>query len=116
MRLLRVPAAAGASRLTKLGLFLAAWIFECVNVGDCKAFLFSPKTRQILDITDGNRTSLKNARDPGGRLGGYTTSSASPTSFVASRRCLADPASAHQNPTCATWRSTTSRWRRATSS
>lgn len=51
------------------------WVFTCINVGDCKAFLFQTRTKTIIDITEGNRTSLKNARDPGGRLGGFVNSS-----------------------------------------
>lgn len=70
-----------AGTTTLLGGMLAKqeqgnqWVFTCVNVGDCKAFLFSMRTKTIMDITEGNRTSLKNARDPGGRLGGFVNSS-----------------------------------------
>eukprot|EP01121_Diplochlamys_sp_Union-15-3_P003050 TRINITY_DN12888_c0_g1_i1.p1 TRINITY_DN12888_c0_g1~~TRINITY_DN12888_c0_g1_i1.p1 ORF type:complete len:253 (-),score=44.97 TRINITY_DN12888_c0_g1_i1:13-771(-) len=65
--------------------WLSEWGFICVNVGDCKAFLYSPKRTdeslkltnkegnttteiKVIDITEGNRPSL----DPtscGGRLG-----------------------------------------------
>jgi hypothetical protein len=50
--------------------------FVCVNVGDCKAFHWSPTTNQVIDITDGNRNNLTNASDPGGRLGPCTETGA----------------------------------------
>jgi len=28
-----------------------SWVFVCANVGDCKAFLYSPSTKQVTDIT-----------------------------------------------------------------
>ena len=31
------------------------WAFVCVNVGDCKAILFSRKKNDFIDITRGNR-------------------------------------------------------------
>ena len=33
---------------------LGKWIFICASVGDCKAFYYSIKTRQIIEITAGN--------------------------------------------------------------
>lgn len=47
------------------------WLFVCANVGDCKAFHYSPRTGTLTDITLGNRTNLTDAKDPGGRLGPY---------------------------------------------
>jgi len=41
------------------------------SVGDCKAFHWDSKTRQVTDITEGNRSNLTDASDPGGRLGPY---------------------------------------------
>jgi len=49
------------------------WVFVCVTVGDCKAFHWSHKTKKVIDITEGNRTNLYDAKDPGGRLGPYGT-------------------------------------------
>lgn len=43
------------------------WAFVCVNVGDCKAFLWSNSTHQLIDITDCNRR--QDMKDTGGRLG-----------------------------------------------
>lgn len=47
------------------------WGLLCGSVGDCKAFHVNMKTREILDITSGNRDNVKDSRDPGGRLGPY---------------------------------------------
>jgi len=47
------------------------WGLLCGSVGDCKAFHINMKTREILDITQGNRDNVKDSRDPGGRLGPY---------------------------------------------
>ena len=47
------------------------WCFVCASVGDCKAFLWSKRTNDIIDVTAGNRIDQKDARDPGGRLGPY---------------------------------------------
>lgn len=47
------------------------WGLLCGSVGDCKAFHINMKTREILDITSGNRDNVKDSRDPGGRLGPY---------------------------------------------
>ncbi|KAL6066075.1 TipA [Balamuthia mandrillaris] len=45
------------------------WVFVCASVGDCKAFHYDNKTGLFTDITEGNRTNLTDAKDPGGRLG-----------------------------------------------
>lgn len=47
------------------------WIFVYVGLGDCKTFHWDSKTGEISDITEGNRTNITDARDPGGRLGPY---------------------------------------------
>jgi hypothetical protein len=41
------------------------WCFLCVNVGDCKAFRWSHATKDVVDITVGNRRNVTDARDPG---------------------------------------------------
>jgi hypothetical protein len=40
------------------------WLFVCANVGDCKAFHYSPRTGTLTDITLGNRTNLTDAKVP----------------------------------------------------
>lgn len=46
------------------------WVFVCVSVGDCKAYLYSPSSRQVIDVTRaGNRSAKADMSDPGGRLG-----------------------------------------------
>lgn len=40
-----------------------------LSVGDCKAFHYSPTSRQVRDITRGNRADLCDPCDPGGRIG-----------------------------------------------
>jgi len=45
------------------------WLFLCLSVGDCKAFHWSAKSGQVIDITCGNRKNLTDPRDPGGRIG-----------------------------------------------
>lgn len=71
------------------------WVFVCASVGDCKCFHYSSVTGQFIDITNGNRSNLTDAKvrlsslcfssrsisfsplnfpltkDPGGRLGPY---------------------------------------------
>eukprot|EP01119_Soliformovum_irregulare_P001308 TRINITY_DN11037_c1_g1_i1.p1 TRINITY_DN11037_c1_g1~~TRINITY_DN11037_c1_g1_i1.p1 ORF type:complete len:642 (+),score=207.30 TRINITY_DN11037_c1_g1_i1:1974-3899(+) len=44
------------------------WAFVCVNIGDCKAYHYSASRKEVYDIT-GNRASVVDPRDPGGRLG-----------------------------------------------
>ncbi|EGC32458.1 hypothetical protein DICPUDRAFT_49599 [Dictyostelium purpureum] len=46
-------------------------VFIGVTLGDCKAFHYSKKDHQFIDITKGNRQNVSDARDPGGRLGPY---------------------------------------------
>ena len=45
------------------------WCFVCASVGDCKAFLISKKSKDLVDITAGNRMNTNDATDPGGRIG-----------------------------------------------
>ena len=45
------------------------WIFVTCNVGDCKAFHYSKKTKRVRDITKYTRQDIQNSSDPGGRLG-----------------------------------------------
>jgi len=45
------------------------WAFIGINVGDCKIYHWSVANKELIDITNGNRTNLTNASDPGGRLG-----------------------------------------------
>lgn len=47
------------------------WGVLCASVGDCKAFIAQPNTKQIVDVTNGNRNNVADGRDPGGRLGPY---------------------------------------------
>ena len=47
------------------------WALVCASVGDCKAFVYSPSTHLIREITVGNRNNLIDASDCGGRLGPY---------------------------------------------
>mmetsp|Transcript_25870 Transcript_25870/g.36385 ORF Transcript_25870/g.36385 Transcript_25870/m.36385 type:complete len:506 (+) Transcript_25870:477-1994(+) len=46
-----------------------AWV--SVTIGDCKSYHYSLNTRTILDLTEGNRQNVLDAKDPGGRLGPY---------------------------------------------
>jgi len=46
-------------------------MFAFVNVGDCKAFLWSKESGTVTDLTRANRRSLYDCKDPGGRLGPY---------------------------------------------
>eukprot|EP01087_Luapelamoeba_hula_P012615 TRINITY_DN3525_c0_g1_i1.p1 TRINITY_DN3525_c0_g1~~TRINITY_DN3525_c0_g1_i1.p1 ORF type:complete len:647 (-),score=126.37 TRINITY_DN3525_c0_g1_i1:32-1972(-) len=45
------------------------WVFVCASVGDGKALHYSGRTKEVTDITHGNRSDLRGATDPGGRLG-----------------------------------------------
>ena len=47
------------------------WTFIFGNVGDCKVFLYSWKTRSVNDMTFTNRDQSFDASDCGGRLGPY---------------------------------------------
>jgi hypothetical protein len=52
----------------------AQWCFTCVNIGDCKAYLWSRQTGKIREITDtiGRKIPpIYDLADPGGRLGPY---------------------------------------------
>lgn len=44
------------------------WILLLVNVGNCKAYVWSPKDGSVRDVTSGN---VSDRKDPGGRLGNY---------------------------------------------
>jgi hypothetical protein len=46
------------------------YAFICGSLGDCKAFLYSPKSKTAVDVTARNRGGI-DAKDPGGRLGPY---------------------------------------------
>eukprot|EP00028_Trichosphaerium_sp_Am-I-7-wt_P006291 CAMPEP_0168520060 /NCGR_PEP_ID=MMETSP0405-20121227/7721_1 /TAXON_ID=498012 /ORGANISM="Trichosphaerium sp, Strain Am-I-7 wt" /LENGTH=394 /DNA_ID=CAMNT_0008540787 /DNA_START=37 /DNA_END=1221 /DNA_ORIENTATION=- len=48
-----------------------SWAFVCCTIGDCKAFVFKDKEKEVVDITAGNRIDVTDARDPGGRIGPY---------------------------------------------
>ena len=39
-----------------------AWGFVCCSVGDCKAFLYSHKSKEVTDITAGNRSNVTDTR------------------------------------------------------
>lgn len=41
------------------------------NVGDCKAYIWNAETKAVVDLTSGNRTNLRDPKDPGGRLGPF---------------------------------------------
>jgi len=56
------------------------WAFVCVTIGDCKAFHYSPASRTVTDITEGNRGNINDASDPGGRLGPTNVEAARTTS------------------------------------
>jgi hypothetical protein len=47
------------------------WCFNCISIGDCRAYHWSRQTTRIREITEGNRTNLTDSKDPGGRLGPY---------------------------------------------
>ncbi|KAH3767128.1 cyclophilin B [Pelomyxa schiedti] len=49
------------------------WACIALSIGDCKAFRWSTKDKQIYEISTGNRETL-DATDPGGRLGPYLES------------------------------------------
>lgn len=44
------------------------WVFA--SLGDCKCFHYSKQTREVTDLTAGNRSGLLDPTDPGGRIGG----------------------------------------------
>lgn len=45
------------------------WFFLAVSLGDCKTFHWDSQTKRVVDLTEGNRGNVTDARDPGGRLG-----------------------------------------------
>jgi len=45
------------------------WALVAASVGDCKAFVYMQEADRCVDVTLGNRRNLRDARDPGGRLG-----------------------------------------------
>lgn len=45
------------------------WALVAASVGDCKAFVYMQGADRCVDVTLGNRRNLRDARDPGGRLG-----------------------------------------------
>lgn len=45
------------------------WALVTASVGDCKAFVYMQDADRCVDVTLGNRRNLRDARDPGGRLG-----------------------------------------------
>jgi len=47
------------------------WGVLCASVGDCKAFIAKKDTKEVMDVTCGNRNNVVDGRDPGGRLGPY---------------------------------------------
>mmetsp|Transcript_7514 Transcript_7514/g.10389 ORF Transcript_7514/g.10389 Transcript_7514/m.10389 type:complete len:377 (+) Transcript_7514:1049-2179(+) len=52
------------------------WAVVCISLGDCKAYRWNATTKEISDVTAGNRINITDARDPGGRLGPYVDGSA----------------------------------------
>lgn len=44
------------------------WVFVCINIGDCKAFIYSPSSGKLRDVTAGNRAGSNSPVDPGGSL------------------------------------------------
>lgn len=47
------------------------WALVCASVGDCKCFVWNPTTKTAVDVTLGNRRNLRDASDPGGRIGPF---------------------------------------------
>lgn len=47
------------------------FLFTFVNLGDCKAYYYSPSNQKLIDVTEGNRKNSPDPRDPGGRIGPY---------------------------------------------
>lgn len=68
--------AAGAGTTTLLaGILMEVdpnsdeWALVAASVGDCKALVYMQGIDRCVDVTLGNRRNLRDARDPGGRLG-----------------------------------------------
>jgi hypothetical protein len=38
------------------------WAFVCLSLGDCKAFHWSAKTKEVVEITEGNRQNVTDAK------------------------------------------------------
>jgi len=55
----------------EVGSVETQWGFMFGSVGDCKAFIWSPKKKKIKDITYGNRRNVLDPSYCGGRLGPY---------------------------------------------
>eukprot|EP01095_Lingulamoeba_sp_RSL-Kostka_P008405 TRINITY_DN2803_c0_g1_i1.p1 TRINITY_DN2803_c0_g1~~TRINITY_DN2803_c0_g1_i1.p1 ORF type:complete len:231 (-),score=75.74 TRINITY_DN2803_c0_g1_i1:87-779(-) len=67
------------------------WLFLCCNVGDCKAYHWNKRTREVTDITLCNRDFSGSASDPGGRLGPRDQENGSPdlrNMFLYSQHCF----------------------------
>jgi len=47
------------------------WALVLLSVGDCKAYHYDIRTKDVFEITYGNRRNVRDARDCGGRLGPY---------------------------------------------
>jgi len=45
------------------------WGFVGITIGDCKAYLWKEKEKEVIDLTEGNRMNITDPRDPGGRIG-----------------------------------------------
>lgn len=67
------------------------WAFIAVSVGDCKAFHWDPVKKKVTDVTFGNRTNVRDARDCGGRLGPYVGVSDPDLRNLASFHCPCKP-------------------------
>lgn len=44
------------------------WVYVCVNIGDCKAFVYHLPGGRLRDVTAGNRAGSNSPVDPGGSL------------------------------------------------
>ena len=44
------------------------WVYICVNIGDCKAFVYQLAGGRLRDVTAGNRAGSNSPVDPGGSL------------------------------------------------
>jgi serine/threonine protein phosphatase PrpC len=47
------------------------WSLVCASVGDCKCFVWNTISKTAVDVTQGNRRNLRDASDPGGRIGPF---------------------------------------------
>jgi len=48
---------------------VGSYVCVLANLGDCKAYHWSVRSKKVTDITRGNRQNIHDVRDPGGRLG-----------------------------------------------